>query len=200
MSSQTASIDLGADVALRNGSTLCVRPLAAEEAPAIRAFLGGLSLESIGFRFFGSVDLEWAASWAMDVDSADRYALVASTGPDHAIVAHAAYIRTGKDRAEVAFAVADAWQGQGIATIMLAHLAAAAQEHGIALFTAEVLPTNHRMIAVFRDSGFEVTLRSGDGVIEVELPTSRSEQTRARDAALAAHLPAVGGLSWRAGL
>ncbi len=169
----------GADVALRDGATLRVRPLAAEDAPAIRAFLEGLSLESIGFRFFGSVDLEWAASWAMDVDSADRYALVASTGPDHAIVAHAAYIRTGENRAEVAFAVADAWQGHGIATIMLAHLAAAAQEHGIALFTAEVLPTNHRMIAVFRDSGFAVTLHSGDGVIEVELPTSRSEQTRA---------------------
>ncbi len=169
----------GADVALRDGSTLRVRPLAAEDAPAIRAFLEGLSLESIGFRFFGSVDLEWAASWAMDVDSADRYALVASTGPDHAIVAHAAYIRTGSERAEVAFAVADAWQGHGIATIMLAHLAAAAQEHGIALFTAEVLPTNHRMIAVVRDSGFAVTLHSGDGVIEVELPTSRSEQTRA---------------------
>jgi acetyl coenzyme A synthetase (ADP forming)-like protein len=170
----------GADVALRDGSTLRVRPLASEDGPAMRVFLDGLSLKSIGFRFFGRVDLDWAASWAMDMDSADRYALVATTGPEHAIVAHAAYIRTGEDRAEVAFAVADAWQGQGIATIMLAHLAAGAEEHGIAVFTAEVLPTNHRMIAVFRDSGFAVTLRSGDGVIEVELPTSRSEQTRER--------------------
>jgi acetate---CoA ligase (ADP-forming) len=168
------------DVALRDGSTLRVRPLAGDDGPAMRAFLGGLSLESVGFRFFGCVDLEWAASWAMDVDGADRYALVASAGPDHAIVAHAAYIRTGGDRAEVAFAVADAWQGHGIATIMLAQLAAVAEEHGIALFTAEVLPTNHRMIAVFRDSGFAVTLRSGDGVIEVQLPTSRSQATRER--------------------
>ena len=61
-------------------------------------------------------------------------------------MAHAAYVRTGPDRAEVAFMVADAWQGHGIATIMLGHLAAAAEEHGIAVFTAEVLPSNHRMI------------------------------------------------------
>ena len=170
----------GVDVALRDGSTLRVRPLSAADGAAVRAFLRELSLESIGFRFFGRVDLDWAADWAMEVDDGERYALVASAGPEQAIVAHAAYIRTGAGRAEVAFTVADAWQGHGIATIMLAHLAGAAQRHGIDLFTAEVLPGNHRMIAVFRDSGFPVTLRSGDGVIEVELPTSSSEQTRER--------------------
>ena len=77
-------------------------------------------------------------------------------------------------RAEVAFLVADAWQGHGIATLMLAHLAAAAQEHGIETFTAEVLPHNHRMIEVFRDSGFPVELHSSSEVLEIELPTSLS--------------------------
>ncbi len=168
------------DVALRDGSTMHVRPVAAVDRPAIDAFLHTLSPASIGFRFFGQIDLDWVADWAVDVDYADRYALVATTGPRGAVVAHAAYIRTGHDRAEVAFTVADAWQGHGIATIMLAHLAAAAEEHGIAVFVAEVLPSNHRMIQLFRDSGFAVDLRSGDGVIEVELPTSRSERTRER--------------------
>jgi GNAT superfamily N-acetyltransferase len=40
----------------------------------------------------------------------------------------------------VAFLVANDFQGHGISTIMLAHLAAAAEEHGIATFVAEVLP------------------------------------------------------------
>jgi acetyl coenzyme A synthetase (ADP forming)-like protein len=168
------------DVALRDGSTLRVRPVTLEDRPAIESFLHALSPESIGFRFFGQIDLDWVANWSTDVDYADRYALVATTGRDQQIVAHAAYIRTGGDRAEVAFTVADAWQGHGIATIMLAHLAAAAEEHGIAVFTAEVLPNNHRMIGVFRDSGFAVALRPGDGIIGVELPTSRSAQTRER--------------------
>jgi acetyl coenzyme A synthetase (ADP forming)-like protein len=166
------------DVALRDGSTLRIRPVTAQDTPAIEAFLHELSARSIGFRFLGQVNLAWAARWATDVDYADRYALVATTGPDQAVVAHAAYVRTGEDQAEVAFTVADSWQGHGIATIMLAHLASAAEAHGIGVFTAEVLPDNHRMIGVFRDSGFAVARRSGQGVIELELPTSRSSQTR----------------------
>jgi acetyl coenzyme A synthetase (ADP forming)-like protein len=168
------------DVALRDGSTLHIRPVTVADRPAIEVFLHALSPESIGFRFFGQIDLDWVADWSTDVDYADRYALVATTGSDPEVVAHGAYIRTGRDRAEVAFTVADAWQGYGIATTMLSHLASAAEEHGIALFTAEVLPNNHRMIGVFRDSGFPVAQRSGDGVIDLELPTSRSEETRKR--------------------
>jgi acetyl coenzyme A synthetase (ADP forming)-like protein len=168
------------DVALRDGSTLHVRPVTREDRPAIEAFLHALSPRSVGFRFFGQVDLGWVAAWSTDVDYSDRYALIATTGSEGEVLAHAAYIRTGEERAEVAFTVADAWQGQGIATIMLAHLAAAAEERGISLFTAEVLPSNHRMIAVFRDSGFPVAQRVHDGVIRIELPTSRSERTRER--------------------
>ena len=168
------------DVALRDGSTLLVRPVTIADHPAIEAFLQKLSPQSIGFRFFGQINLDWAAEWSIDVDYADRYALVAVAGAEQAVVAHAAYIRTGPDRAEVAFTVADDRQGGGIATIMLAHLAAAAEGHGIEVFTAEVLPVNHRMIKVFRDSGFAVASRSREGVIEIEFPTSSSAHTRER--------------------
>ena len=247
------------DVALRDGSTMHIRPVAADDRPAIDVFLKGLSQESIGFRFFGAVNLDWVAGWSVDVDYADRYALVAISGPEHKIVAHAAYVRTsggrpaGEEvpgehvplgervpgervpgertteatspttvarppamaapadgRAEVAFLVDDRWQGKGIATIMLAHLAAASQEHGIETFTAEVLPHNHRMIEVFRESGFPVELRSGGEVLEIELPTSlsapalerfeRREQTAAVAALksfLAPHAVAVIGASRR---
>jgi acetate---CoA ligase (ADP-forming) len=204
------------DVALRDGSTLHIRPVIAGDRPAIEAFLKGLSQESIGFRFFGAANLDWVAGWSVDVDYLDRYALVAVSGPEHRIVAHAAYVRTSGEhptadgRAEVAFLVDDGWQGKGIATIMLAHLAAAAREHGIETFTAEVLPHNHRMIEVFRDSGFPVELRSGGEVLEITLPTSlsapalerfeRREQTAAVAAMksfLAPHAVAVIGASRR---
>jgi acetate---CoA ligase (ADP-forming) len=168
------------DVVLRDGSTLHVRPVGGADRAAIREFLKGLSLQSIGFRFFGGVDLEWAANWSVDVDYADRYALVATTGSEQSIVAHAAYIRTGPQRAEVAFMVSDDWQGHGIATIMLAHLAAAAERHGITLMTAEVLPHNHRMIEVFRDSGFTVKQRFHGDVIEIELPSTLSPEVLER--------------------
>lgn len=164
----------GVDVALRDGSTLHLREVNAADKPAVRKFLDGVSHESIGFRFFGAANLDWVTNWAVDIEKDDRYVLVATTGREHEIVAHAAYVRARPERAEVAFLVADAWQGHGIATIMLGHLAAVAERSGISVFTAEVLPNNHRMIEVFRESGFPVEVRARDGVISVELPTSLS--------------------------
>ena len=43
-----------ADVALRDGSTVHVRPVRAEDAAAVQAFFKGLSPESITLRFFSS--------------------------------------------------------------------------------------------------------------------------------------------------
>ena len=162
-----------ADVVLREGSAVHIRPVRAADAAAIADFMRGLSLDSIELRFFGIPNLDWAVSWSIDVDYADRFALVAETGSPSRIVAHAAYIRIDPGRAEVAFLVADAWQGRGIATIMLRRLAEAARQHGILSFVAEVLPANHRMIEVFRDSGFPVSTRSIPGEVDVEIATSR---------------------------
>jgi acetyl coenzyme A synthetase (ADP forming)-like protein len=172
--------DREAEIALRDGSTVHVRPVRPEDRAAIRAFLEGVSQDSIGFRFFGIPSLDWATNWSVDVDYADRFILVAETGSPRSIIAHAAYIRSGEHRAEVAFLVADAWQGKGISTVLLAHLAEVAERHGISTFTAEVLPYNHAMIDVFRDSGFPVEIRSEPGAIAIELPTSLSDQARAR--------------------
>jgi RimJ/RimL family protein N-acetyltransferase len=148
------------DVVIRDGSTVHVRPIRADDGPAIRVFLEAVSADSIAFRFFGTPNLDWVVSWSLDVDYADRFALIAESGTPSRIVAHAAYIRIDDVRAEVAFLVADAWQGRGISTIMLAHLAAIAARRGIVTFTAQVLPVNHRMIEVFRQSGFSIDTRS----------------------------------------
>jgi hypothetical protein len=56
-----------ADVVLRDGSILHVRPVRAEDAAAVEAFFKGLSPESIALRFFcGFPDLPCASTvrWA----------------------------------------------------------------------------------------------------------------------------------------
>ena len=169
-----------AEVVLRDGTTVHVRPVRPDDRPAIRTFLGALSTESISFRFFGSANLDWAAKWSTDVDYLDRFGLVVESGTPRQVLAHAAYVRIDAERAEVAFLVADAWQGRGISTILLAHLAEAAGEHGITTFVAEVLPHNHRMIDVFRESGFPVRLHSVPDALEIELPTSLTPAALAR--------------------
>jgi len=163
-----------ADVVLRDGATVHVRPVRADDGAAMRAFLESVSPDSIWFRFFGTVNLDWATSWSVNVDYADRFGLVVESGDPQTIIAHAAYVRIDYGRAEVAFLVADAWQGRGISTILLAHLAEVAEQHGFSTLFAQVLPHNHRMIDVFRESGFPVKLRSAPDVLEVELPASLS--------------------------
>jgi len=168
------------DIVLRDGSTVHVRPARRDDRDALRAFLGGVSQDAIWFRFFSMANLDWAADWSADVDYRQRFGLVVETGAPRRIIAHAAYVRCADDRAEVAFLVADAWQAHGIATILLAHLAEHADRHGISTFIAEVLPSNHKMISVFRESGFPVEVRRTPDAIEVQFPTSLSPEATAR--------------------
>jgi acetyl coenzyme A synthetase (ADP forming)-like protein len=172
--------DREADVLLRDGSTVRVRPVRRDDDDAIRTFLTHISPESIAFRFFGIPSPEWVVRWSVDVDYTERFALVAERGEAHEIIAHAAYVQIGEARAEVAFLVADAWQAHGITTILLAHLAERAQAQHIATFTAEVMPSNYRMIEVFRESGFPVTMRSSPDAIHIEMPTSLSSEALRR--------------------
>ncbi len=173
-------VEQEAEVVLRDGSTVHVRPVRSDDEAGVREFVQGISPDSIAFRFFGLPSVEWITAWSLEVDYVDRFALVVETGSPRRIVAHAAYIRSGPETAEVAFLVTDAWQSRGISSILLAHLAGIADRHGIRRFTAIVLPANHRMIEVFRTSGFPVEIHSGrDGVV-VEFPTSLSPEALAR--------------------
>jgi acetate---CoA ligase (ADP-forming) len=170
-----------ADVALRSGASIRLRPLCPDDERALLAFIVGLSDESRGFRFFsGAADLRAAAHRATDVDYADRYGVVAVTGDAHTILAHGMYARDGATSAEVAFAVADRLQGEGIATTMLAHLAEAARSVGIERFWAEVLSQNHRMVHVFRDSGFTVTVRAKPHALIMTMPTELDADAQRR--------------------
>ena len=161
------------DVVLRDGSTVHLRPTGPGDVDGVAAFLRGLSPEAWWFRFLGSGP------------PADRVAralvergtgLVAVAGPEETVVAHACLVPETRDRAELAVAVADAWQGQGIATLLLAHLAQLAEASGIVTFVAWVHPANRRMLQVFRDSGFPIKVRSEPGVLEIELPSQLGQE------------------------
>jgi hypothetical protein len=161
-----------ADVVLRDGSTVHVRPVRAEDAPAVRAFFERLSPRSIALRFFcGFPDLDRAVSWATEVDQ-HRYGLIATSSADGRVVAHAGWEREPDhpERAKIAFAIADAMQHNGLGTILLGQLIKVADQAGVAV----LLPQNHHMLHVFGDSGIPVTTHTLPGVVLVELATSPS--------------------------
>ena len=172
--------DREVDVALRDGATIHLRPIRADDEEPLHALLDGLSLESRVFRFFfAGVDLRLAARMACDVDYAESYGLVA-VAADGRILAHGMYARASEGCAEVAFTVAEDLHGEGIATTMLAHLAETARAQGLSRFVAHVLPENHRMLEVFRTSGFDATVRSEPGGVAITMPTELSDGAQAR--------------------
>jgi acetyl coenzyme A synthetase (ADP forming)-like protein len=169
------------DVVLREGSTVHLRPALAADLEALTRFLSALSEESKVFRFFHAVkETAHLAASFLDMDYQKRFSLVALQGQPEVIVGHGFYAVTGPARAEVAFAVADALQGHGLGTILLGQLAQAAVAAGIAVFEADVMSENYRMAQVFRDSGFDVSVRSSRGVLRIEFPTELTDEARSR--------------------
>jgi len=74
------------------------------------------------------------------------------------------------DSAELAFAVDEAYQGLGIATLLLSHLTELARASGIKQFTALVLPENQKMLNVFKKCRLEMQQVLNEvGVFEIVL-------------------------------
>ncbi len=185
-------VDVGArawdvDVVLADGATVRIRSIDPGDVERLQRFHAGLSPETIYSRFFGN-RTKMAVSELRhfcEVDGADRTALVGVDG-DGTIVAVGRYDRTaGAEDAEVALTVGDAFQGRGLGTILLEHLAAYARTHGIRRFEAETLSDNRRMRTVFAKAGFAERESFDGSTIRVEMdiePTAASlRATQERD-------------------
>ncbi len=96
------------------------------------------------------------------------------------MVGEASYEQLLHDRAEIAIAIADDYQGHGLGTHLLGLLAGIADAAGIVTFEAEVLPENGPMLEVFRESGLPVRIRSEPGVVRVEISTSLTPDAQDR--------------------
>ena len=101
------------------------------------------------------------------------------------IVALANYVRLRDPlSAEVAFAVADDYQGRGIGTRLLEQLAARAAGEGIERFVAEIMADNAAMIRVFESAGFEVRGslgRRGGADLPIAATADYTSRVEARD-------------------
>ena len=149
---------------LRDGSTIEVRPVRADDAERLDAAFGRLSADSRRRRFLSpknrlsSNELRYLT----EVDHHRHEALVA-IAPDDAIVGVARFIKLDDepDAAEAAITVADDWQRRGVATALLELLRTRAREEGVTTFYTEVLPENEaRIRALFGQVG-ELSDRHG---------------------------------------
>ena len=161
---------------MRDGRDIEIRALRPDDKDDMLAAVGRTGTQSLQRRFFvvkrGFSEQEIA--FFMNIDFSNHVALVALAEEDgrSVIVGGGRYIVTEPDKAEVAFVVIDDYQGQGIGTLLMRHLAAVARKAGLKELIAEVLPENAAMRKVFAKFGFQPRRGADPQVIHLALKLS----------------------------
>lgn len=172
-----ADFQFSETLALRDGTPATMRLMRPDDKDRLVAAFAKLERQTIYTRFFGYLKAlpEGPLSRIDRIDLVHRAALVVTvgSGADETVIGSATYVAsTGADgvaQAEVAFTVEEDYQGQGLASRLLAALAGIARRHGIRRFTADVLADNAPMLSVFRRGGLPITQRREGGVLHIEI-------------------------------
>src|SRR5688500_3756293 len=167
------------DVVLRDGSTVRIRVMRPSDEASLCDLISSLSEESRWLRFYCNQNRTAIAAEAHREANLDQaFGLVAVSGEEERVVGHAFYVAINDQRAEVAFTIANEYQGRGLGSILLGQLAQVASANGIEIFEAEVVAANHRMLHVFRASGFPIEVTANVGQLRVVFPTSFTTEAR----------------------
>ena len=158
---------------LRDGRRVEIRSLRCDDRTEFLTAVGRVGRESMYHRFFtvkrGFTERE--IDYFLNIDFVNHVALVAVVEETSrpVIVGGARYIVQEPGKAEVAFAIIDQYQGQGIGAALMHHLAAIARSAGLQELVADVLPDNDAMLKVFAKSGFPLTTKRDPDVVQVAL-------------------------------
>jgi RimJ/RimL family protein N-acetyltransferase len=143
---------------LRGGRPIEIRALRPDDRAEMLAAIGRTSTQSLQRRFFAPKKgfSEQEMAFFLNIDFESHVALVAQIDEEGrpAIAGGGRYIVVRPGQAEIAFVVVDAYQGQGIGTMLMHHLAVLARDAGVKELIAEVLPENTAMLKVFKKFGF----------------------------------------------
>jgi RimJ/RimL family protein N-acetyltransferase len=158
---------------LRDGRPIEIRALRPDDRDEMLAAIGRISKQSLQRRFFAPKKgfSEQEIAFFLNIDFENHVALVAQIDEDGqpAIAGSGRYIGVRPGKAEIAFMVVDAYQGQGIGTVLMRHLADLAREAGLKELVAEVLPENTAMLKVFKKFGFRPGSKREPQVIHLAL-------------------------------
>ncbi|MEU7166752.1 GNAT family N-acetyltransferase [Streptomyces morookaense] len=183
---------------LADGTTVRVRQVLPEDHAAVLQMYERLSPESLRLRFFSAGSSRNGQRAADEVCTGGRpgeRALLAEAGGGIAGLAEYHADPALPARAEVALAVADAWHGRGVGTLLLEHLVDAARSDGLEALTAEALSENYPVLRVFADLGLPLTRRFDGPEVHVTVRLSQDEgylaalDTRGRTADVASMRP-----------
>ena len=149
-----------------NGQRVMVRPILPLDAAKFQAFVRNLSDASRSNRFLNGLGElpAYMLKRMTQIDYRTHMALVAEVVNDGqpVIIAEARYACEPKsDSAELAAAVADDWQGHGLAKVLLRRLTRHAAAAGLRRLTGETWASNARVLHLAREAGFSIMPGAG---------------------------------------
>jgi RimJ/RimL family protein N-acetyltransferase len=158
---------------LRDGRPVEIRALRPDDRADMLAAIERTSMKSLQRRFFvprRSVS-EQEMAFFLDIDFESHVALVAQINAAGrlAIVGGGRYVIAQPGQAEIAFIVVDAYQGQGIGTILMRHLIILAHDAGLKQLIAEVLPENSAMLKLLKRFSFKIVPGGSPQVVHLAL-------------------------------
>jgi RimJ/RimL family protein N-acetyltransferase len=147
-------------VALRDGRSVMLRSVRADDAEGMQAAIVHLSEDARYTRFMAPLRelspamLERAVRPVAGRDLA--LVAVAGDGADDVIVGGARYIGLDDGSCEFAVTIIDAWQGAGLASNLMKELIRDARARGLKRMDGYVLASNRPMLALAQRLGFRV--------------------------------------------
>ena len=157
----------------KSGLQLLYRPPKISDEPLVKDFFYSLSDQSLYRRFISSrkdMPHERLQEFVVIDYMQELVILATRVTEDNEQVVGIGQYGIGQDvhSAEVAFAVRDKEQKQGIGTELLNYLIFLGKKNGLLAFVAEVLYENKPMLTVFERAGFKV-VSSGEGLYYLKL-------------------------------
>ena len=163
-------------------SSYRIRPISPADRGPLTRFYAALSTDSVEARFHGALPTIPArtARFFCGPDHQHREGLVAETVGEEAspkIIGHVCIEPITPDLAEVAIAVADAWQHHGVGRAMLAEAMDWARKHDVGRLLASMRWNNSAMLELLRSTDQAMTFGDSDGgIIDVILDVGAATQ------------------------
>lgn len=170
----------------RGGEELRLRPVRETDEGKMRDLFYNFSADTVYKRWMTAMSRlpHSQLQRYLRVDDTENVAMVVertASGRDDELIGIGRYHTDAATRfAEVALAIRDDYQGQGVGTALFGHLADIARENDIRGFTAEVLSNNRAMLDVFHKSGLNVETRREGTTYSLRMPFSNAESSKER--------------------